>query len=31
MLGDDYRCHLKFSHGVDDEKIETIISKLGST
>merc|ERR1719228_1765967 len=28
MLGDDYRCHLKFSHGVDDEKIETIISKL---
>ena len=27
MIGDDYRCHLKFSHGIDDEEIEQLVVK----
>jgi len=29
MIGDDYRCHLRFSHDLSEEEIEKFVSKLG--
>ena len=31
MMGDDYRCHLRFSHDIPEEEIENLILKSGYT